>query len=70
MSQLDDIRARIPDIPESDMSRHEKDRAHLLAAVDAVISLADEDMVGWPYKDAVTHALQNPLHNGKDRGAA
>lgn len=66
MSELDDIRARIPNIPEADMSRHERDRARLLAAVDAVISLADDDMVGWSYKDAITHALENSTHNDKD----
>lgn len=70
MSELDDIRARIPNIPEADMSRAERDRARLLAAVDAVMSLADDDMVGWSYKDAVTHALENPTHDDKDRNAA
>lgn len=36
---LEPIQERLPDIPESDMSRAEKDRARLLAAVQAVTAL-------------------------------
>lgn len=39
MSALDEIRSRIPDIPEAEMSRAEKDRARLLTAIYAVEAL-------------------------------
>jgi hypothetical protein len=56
VDELEAIRSRVASAPLYEGA--ELDLANLLAAVDAVLSLAEEDMVGWSYRDTVIAALK------------
>lgn len=70
MSALDEIRARIPDVPEAQMSRAEKDRTRLLAAVDALLYIANEKAdtskeVGRWWSNAIKGAIESALERNQ-----
>ncbi|QOP66236.1 hypothetical protein SEA_DANIELLEIGNACE_96 [Arthrobacter phage DanielleIgnace] len=50
IKKLEEIRARIPQIKYTDMSRHEQDRADMIRALDRLLDSADDKELGRPHE--------------------